>query len=458
MDSIPSSPSRAANPGIELEDPLTVGYESPDEIDASNYQVSWTNVMEEGRYLSPSTYQKVEVLILCWAEHCRDIDTQEEVARFKAVLEKGFCYNVTVVDLDAKAKQKLQVQVNAKVAGFVENHDGPDTLLIVYYAGHGKPGEFFGDLELFGQTSPNDTRDTKKRARNRVVWNKTEELLRPAESDVLEIFDCCYAGQLGLTRGENRLFEFLAAAPSSGTTEVPGRASFTSALTFALESLRKEKPESRFTTDEVLRRIKTAEHFPTEQIPMLSDREHKGPGGGRIMLHPLRPEKKEIEKRNGPLAQWDGHVVTLHLEFGGGKPSEAQVVALGQHFNDLFERNALGVHRIRWGGMKRSTFGRAARKFRGNLRKRRASSNGWRANYRKCAAQSPSAVATKKMDLLSPQVSGFESQGSIDNESPKSILPSSVPTSDMEGELDTIMDQGYKPNKQQHWDTSSAVE
>ena len=51
------------------------------------------------------------------------------------------------------------------------------------------------------QSSPNDekendTKDDKKKRMDQIVWNKTEDLLRPAEADILEIFDwqvssCC---------------------------------------------------------------------------------------------------------------------------------------------------------------------------------------------------------------------------------------------------------------------------
>ena len=40
--------------------------------------------------------------------------------------------------------------MNAIVAAFVEQHDSPNTLLIVYYAGHNRPGPDYGSLELFG--------------------------------------------------------------------------------------------------------------------------------------------------------------------------------------------------------------------------------------------------------------------------------------------------------------------
>lgn len=254
----------------------------------------------------------------------------------------------------------------------------------------------------------------------------------------------CYAGTLGLTRGDNcRLFEYLAAAGSQGTTEVPGPTSFTSALTFALESLREEKPESRFTTDELLRKItKEAPHFPKNQCPVLSDREHKKPAGGRIMLHPLRSDQAKVgnSSTNTPWNQWNGHVVTMHFEFGEGKPSEDQVRNLGRHFNHLFERNTLGVHRVRWGGMRRSTFGLVARTFRGSLRKRRASGKGRPAILTKYGGpRSSPAVTMKNIGLLSPQTAEFEGRESVGDESSGSIVPSSFQTSDIEGEPDTAL-------------------
>lgn len=83
---------QAMNPSIKLDEQSTVGYESADEIDASKYQVAWANVMEEGRYLSLSVYERGEVLILCWKEHCSDVDTRTEVEHLVNVLEVGFGY------------------------------------------------------------------------------------------------------------------------------------------------------------------------------------------------------------------------------------------------------------------------------------------------------------------------------------------------------------------------------
>ena len=42
------------------------------------------------------------------------------------------------------------MQVNARVAQYLEVHVGPETLIIVYYAGHAGPGDQYGHLELLG--------------------------------------------------------------------------------------------------------------------------------------------------------------------------------------------------------------------------------------------------------------------------------------------------------------------
>ena len=127
-----------------------VHYERKNERDDSEYQVLWSNIMEKGNYKNPSTYQNVKALLLCWAQNCDDLQIKGEVDRLKAVLEDRFNYHTQTEYLNKHNPQRLQVQVNTKVAAFVGAHDGPNTLLLVYYAGHGRPGGFYGSLELIG--------------------------------------------------------------------------------------------------------------------------------------------------------------------------------------------------------------------------------------------------------------------------------------------------------------------
>lgn len=46
--------------------------------------------------------------------------------------------------------KSAQKQINHHIQMFVYREEGPNNLLIVYYAGHGKPGPGYGFLELAG--------------------------------------------------------------------------------------------------------------------------------------------------------------------------------------------------------------------------------------------------------------------------------------------------------------------
>ena len=136
-------------PGTSLpQDSSTVNYESEDEKEDSDLQLRWSRVMDEGKYETSSSHTKVEVLLLCWEHSCSDMATKEEIDDLKATFEDRFNYHAEIKYLDVTTR--LQVHVNAIVATFVAQHDSPNTLLIVYYAGHGRPGPEFGSLELFG--------------------------------------------------------------------------------------------------------------------------------------------------------------------------------------------------------------------------------------------------------------------------------------------------------------------
>ncbi|KAL8645463.1 MAG: hypothetical protein Q9226_007293 [Calogaya cf. arnoldii] len=415
-------------PDASPEAQSAVGYDSAEEEEASRHQVLWTNIMDEGKYQNPSLYDKVEVLLLCWKDP--DMDTTSEVEDLRTVFVDDFGYHATTEFLNANSEKKLQVQVNARVAKFVEDYGCcSNTLLIVYYAGHGGPGEFFGDLVLHGKTSPNDSRPARERARNCLVWNKTEELLRPAEADVLEIFDCCYAGSIGLSRGETRLFEYLAAVKGHGTTGVPGPTSFTRALIFALKALARDKKEGRFTTAELLRKIKTdAPDFPKDQTPAMSNRDNKNPSAGRIMLHPLRQKRpSDVANEECPIKRAaTGYVMTLHFDFGN-KPPDDNLRTLGMNLNTIFERNALEVHRVRWGGLKATMFTRATRKFQKTLMmKRRASSQGQQPII--IVPCSTSSTGQMNSSLLSPNAVVFDGHESGGEDSGSAVTTSSPPT------------------------------
>lgn len=374
----------------------TVDYESEVEKQDSDLQILWSRVMDEGKYKTSSDYKKVEVLLLCWKHN--DLTTENEIDSLKATFEECFNYHAEIKYLDTTIEQRLQVRVNAIVAAFVGEHDGPNTLLIVYYAGHGRPGGEYGSLELFGQTSPND----KKKHLDVLVWNMTETLLLPAEADVLEVFDCCYAGQLGLRTKGQRSFEYLAATGEMGSTKVPGKDSFTSALMYALKALARERGDGRFTTVELLNKIKDeAPHFPKDQNPKLTNRDKRS-SAGRIMLHRLQREGSDEDLSPKEVALVDpfkGHALTLHFDFSE-KPTRTHIEMLGRELNEVFARN-VGFNRVRWGGVRDSMVARAAKSFQAKLRRRRRAS--MRLEQTNASARfSDTTLVDSNLDLLTP--------------------------------------------------------
>ena len=152
-----------------------------------------------------------------------------------------------------------------------------------------------------------------------------------------------------------RSFEYLAATKPNRGTPVPGNDSFTSALIFALNELVDATPGGRFTTVELLRKIKDHPPFPKDQSPVLSDRRVKDTVTpvGRIMLHPLQDNSSKClsPKKVDDLISVK-QTITLHFDFGK-ELSSRDVRTLGEEINKFSEHNAsLVINGVRWGGLK----------------------------------------------------------------------------------------------------------
>lgn len=128
--------------------PPPVKYDSKENIAESMNQVRWCNIMDKGPLRNSSSYKKINVLMLRWADKYDNLDVTEEVDNLKNVFETDFGYSVTVQLLTKK--EDLQVEVNLIVARWVHEHNAIQTLLIVYYAGHGRPGLAPGELRFHG--------------------------------------------------------------------------------------------------------------------------------------------------------------------------------------------------------------------------------------------------------------------------------------------------------------------
>ena len=126
-----------------------IEYSQPLEVRSSELQRVWTKTIAGGPYKRSSYYKKIAVLTLSFHPDFDDLGdgVQEEVGRLSNLFRKSFNYPVKNVKL--RPAEDAQVVINDEVARFVRKHHGLNHLLIVYYAGHGRPGENHGELVVF---------------------------------------------------------------------------------------------------------------------------------------------------------------------------------------------------------------------------------------------------------------------------------------------------------------------
>ncbi|MCJ1392223.1 hypothetical protein MMC18_005090 [Xylographa bjoerkii] len=352
--------------GGTSKDLTIVDYEDPYVKRNSELQVAFTEVMEDTNR-ETSSYENVAALLLSWTED--DLGVKAEVDTLEDVFRNVFHYEVHNKCLTTNTRTKPQIQVNQLVANFVADKEGPKTLLIVYYAGHGLPGLEPGHLNLHPDAAPHIVQNEL----NMVIWNHAEGMLQVSSADVLEIFDCCYAGNLGTRGPSTPLFEYLAATGAGSTTKKAGPKSFTTALIWALKELVKDN--APFTTSQLTNKIKRARDFPQSQCPVLSNRrEHPT---GLIMLepfdnnkdpnHPIRPRVNSHRD--------SGAQEVLNLKFVFDKQlGQEEVKEFGKALGEFCKGYDFPVSRIAWGGLHSGTGAlvhEAARKLKELVRRKR---------------------------------------------------------------------------------------
>lgn len=169
----------------------------------SEHQVTWTETMGKGNYKRSSCHSKVSVLTLNWAKEDDDLNVQSEVDQLANVFKDKFNYSVTQFQLTyAPGAPAVQHQLNASITKFICDNDGPNHLLIVYYAGHAEPGEDHGSIVMYGlvcslsnpacainSNSNGSNLAESDNSLSRFVWNRTETCLLDAAADIFLIFD-----------------------------------------------------------------------------------------------------------------------------------------------------------------------------------------------------------------------------------------------------------------------------
>ena len=213
---------------------------------------------------------------------------------------------------------------------------------------------------------------------------------------------------------KNRSFEYLGATGPGQVTELPGKASFTSALIHSLKTLQEEK--GCFTSSELADRINNHHAFPDEQEPVLSDRD-QNLFTGRIMLHAL-PKVGEVQDQppalsEPPTKKLGGKVLTINFDFEGD-PSETDIERLADYLNSKKLRCILSVSQIRWGGLRPSVISQMVERWKAVAHGRTLSNTVPLTPPRTALLITPGNHEFALHDLQSPMTPPSESSGRND--------------------------------------------
>ena len=133
-----------------------VQYQHQREKENSQFQVRWNELMGEDGLSGAAFYRRVAVLLISWDKEDDDLNTADEVhsrscwlivswltnskvAKLKSVFKRIFNYEVFHVRLTCKNKSLPQQFLMLKLAEFVVEQDGPNTLLIYIMQDTGAP-------------------------------------------------------------------------------------------------------------------------------------------------------------------------------------------------------------------------------------------------------------------------------------------------------------------------------
>lgn len=163
------------------------------------------------------------------------------------------------------AERDPQPQAFRYLSEFVDDENGPQRLLIIYYAGHGwSKAADDGKIKLSGRHPC----DEKEGQEDSIEWVEVERVLSKTKADVLVIFDSCNAGLLcrEAHRGQGRCFQYLGACEAKQRTRSAGNSSFTHAMIWALGQLAQE---SGFPATKLVQVLTSHPNFPKDQHPVL---------------------------------------------------------------------------------------------------------------------------------------------------------------------------------------------
>lgn len=277
----------------------------------------------------------------------------------ESLFRDRFHYQTKTIELNVR--KRPQLQLDNHISNFLLEHDGPHSLLIVYYTGHGL---FHDDRAFLELTACNNLRVCRGFSGDaKANWNKVEEKLRDeeVEGDVLTILDTCYASNLVKASGNqaSKKFELMAASAIDETTSSPGEYSFTRALIDGLKTLLDAHAEP-ISTFRIIQSINLNKKRRDTPAHVWARNHHND---AHIFLAPQRPS--DLSHPSSFRAATGGYL-TLRFGLRDARLNKEQIEYMTKTLsNALFNKALIGLRKVEWLDMRaapemRSHFDRVA--------------------------------------------------------------------------------------------------
>ncbi|PVH75191.1 hypothetical protein DL98DRAFT_602178 [Cadophora sp. DSE1049] len=166
-------------------------------------------------------YKEVRVLLMRWEED--NLGVEEELLRLKTVFSRLYRYDVECFEIPSQSPARVTV---SKVASLIAEC-GVDSLIVIYYGGHAALSQQRNCPAVWAAT---DRPESVKFSSFGV-----QQVLEEATSDVLLLYDCCYASHPAVNSAGQGVTEVIAACGFETQAPAVGPHSFTNALIQELE-------------------------------------------------------------------------------------------------------------------------------------------------------------------------------------------------------------------------------
>ncbi|TLD34199.1 hypothetical protein PspLS_00373 [Pyricularia sp. CBS 133598] len=234
---------------------------------------------------SMQRYSKVQVLLLHWKSD--DLFVLPELEDLEQCMREDYSFET---DIFAIPSENSHLELMLKVGSLIKDHEGTDTLFIVYYGGHARIDE----------SRQSTWCATRHSGSPWLQWSAIQTLLERSVSDTLILLDCCAGAASATFPNGKSITETISASSWDAIAPDPGRYSFTNALIEVLQQWKVRTFSAAMLHAEVLARLKhprpitiNGKHFEARSTPVhfMMTSNHKAPSIelGRIVPGNRRP-------------------------------------------------------------------------------------------------------------------------------------------------------------------------